>query len=293
MYLYEFSKRFPHLNTVDTLEYCSIFGGVEEALHIKFFDNIYDTIEDNIIKHLDTFEAQIQPAVIKQQPYAHFLWACTKSDAKKINCFRKARISEKKGEELLHDLIEMGVLHLEESREPPLKTHPGQKLKKELRGYRIQPRIRFNKPFYRFYFRFIYGKSEEIAQGYTKNFFEKLSKNIDRYYSYPFEKAANALLAKRFDLEERGSYWDKDNEFDVFAKTSRGKLIVGECKYKDRKVCKNELTKLKHKCKISGLEPDYYLLASKSGFSKELEKNEDRDLILFSIEDFKELLYDR
>jgi hypothetical protein len=34
---------------------------------------------------------------------------------------------------------------------------------------------------------------------------------------------------------------------------------------------------------------DYYLLFSKSGFSNELLKSKDKDLILFDIEDFKGL----
>ncbi len=39
----------------------------------------------------------------------------------------------------------------------------------------------------------------------------------------------------------RGSYWDRKSEFDLFCHTESGKIIVGECKFKGKKVCKNEL----------------------------------------------------
>jgi UDP-N-acetylglucosamine enolpyruvyl transferase len=87
-----------------------------------------------------------------------------------------------------------------------------------------------------------------------------------------------------------GSYWDVNSEFDILAKTIEGKRVVGECKYKNRRVCKSELTKLKQKAEVSGLNADTYALFSKSGFSNELLNSGDRDLLLFELEDFRKLL---
>ena len=56
------------------------------------------------------------------------------------------------------------------------------------------------------------------------------------------------------------------SEFDILAVTESKTVILGECKYKDRKVCKNELTKLKAKALESGLKVDVFALFSKSGF---------------------------
>ena len=95
-------------------------------------------------------------------------------------------------------------------------------------------------------------------------------------------------LASEYDLLESGTYWDRDNEYDLYAVTENNKVIVGECKYKDRRVCKSELTKLQKKCEQSNLQPDIYLLASKSGFSKELESMKDR-VILYDMDSFKTL----
>jgi len=285
----KFSRHFPHLNMIETFEYCSLFGGVEDALEMKFFDNIYDTIEDNIIKRFNDFDKLIEPQFIKEEPFARLLWAITRSDAKKGNCFKKARLSNTSGDEVLHDLLELGIVELENSREPIVRLEPNQKLKKELRGYRIQPKIRFVHPFFRFYFGYIFYEKQNILSGVTKPLFEKFSANLDKFFSYPFEQMTLQLLQKEYNLQDFGSYWDKDNEFDVYANTSEGKLIVGECKYKDRKVCKNELTKLQKKCEQSQIAPDIYLLASKSGFSKELESMSD-SVILYDMQSFKRLL---
>lgn len=68
------------------------------------------------------------------------------------------------------------------------------------------------------------------------------------------------------------------------------KIILGECKYKDRTVCKNELTKLKMKAAESGIKVDVYALFSKSGFSKELLGMKNENLLLFDLNDLKKIL---
>ena len=87
-----------------------------------------------------------------------------------------------------------------------------------------------------------------------------------------------------------GSYWNIYSEFDILAVSKSKKLILGECKYKDRTVCKNEFTKLKQKAIESGMKVDVYALFSKSGFSKELLGMRDEKLLLFDLGDLRRLL---
>ncbi len=88
-----------------------------------------------------------------------------------------------------------------------------------------------------------------------------------------------------------GSYWDKNSEFDILAKREDNKIILGECKYKNRKICKNELSKLKLKAKESNIDVDIYTLFSKNGFSNELLNSNIHNLLLFELKDFSKLLY--
>jgi len=87
-----------------------------------------------------------------------------------------------------------------------------------------------------------------------------------------------------------GSWWDRSNEYDLFAVTQSGKVILGECKYKGRKVTRAELTKLKDKAARSGIKADIFALFSRSGFSEELKNMDNDKLILKDINDFSYLL---
>ena len=91
------------------------------------------------------------------------------------------------------------------------------------------------------------------------------------------------------DIIECGSYWDRFNELDLLAKSSKGIVYAGECKWKNHKINTSILNKLKKKVEIMGIEADYYVLFSKSGFSNELLKLKDKNVILFDLQKFKEL----
>jgi hypothetical protein len=104
---------------------------------------------------------------------------------------------------------------------------------------------------------------------------------------------SNDLILKEFDITESGSYWDRYIELDIMAKTSNGKTIAGEAKWKNQKISKNTLNKLQKKCELAGLKVDYFALFSKSGFSNELLKKHDKNVLLYDIDSFKGLLDDR
>ena len=99
---------------------------------------------------------------------------------------------------------------------------------------------------------------------------EKIKFDFDNYSSLGFEALSCELLKKRLDLKEVEiySFWTKEFEIDIFAKFN-GFFIVGEVKYKERKICKNILNLIDLKCQKLGISPHIVALFSKSGFSKE------------------------
>ncbi len=208
--------------------------------------------------------------------------------------FHKLKIGENYGLEIVEELIEAGIITLQNSREKTLKEYPKQLIKKEFRNYQIEPKLYFKKPFYRFWFnlvepnRDIYGKidKKQVIKDY-KNYGYKLP-------SLLFEQLSIEVLKNRFknknqNLKICGSYWDRFSEFDIYCNGS-GFNVVGECKYTSRPVTKAELTKLESKIIHSSLKADYIALFSKSGFSHELEKHQSDNLLLFSLKDFREIL---
>lgn len=277
------------------MEYFAFFGGIESAMKIDFFDDLDEVIMHQVLLNVNAFEALVSPSYLLEVPYRTLLIAVARGDGKLLNVFRRARVNETTGGELLSELCDLGILEIEASRENPLKTYPKQKIKKQLRSYRIQSKARFKIPFLRFWFGYVEPYKRDIAQGKTQDFLENFRRHQDRCISLSFEQLSNDLLALYFDekdpLISRGSFWDRYSEFDLLSLSRSKKIILGECKYKGRKVCKNELNKLKEKAAQSGIPVDIYALFSKNGFSNELMQSTEPNLLLFELEDFRRLQF--
>jgi hypothetical protein len=283
-----------HLTIEQSIEYFAIFGGIEQSIELNFFEDVFTMVESNFVKHFNKFQNLVSPSYLIETPYREVLMAVARGDGKFYSVLRKARLSESAGESVIRELVELNILQIEFSRESPLKTHPKHKIKKELRSYRIQDKLRFVYPFMRFWFGFVMYYKNDLLQGDARAFLENLKKHYERLRTLVYEQLCDALLMKHYEnstpLLSHGSYWNQHSEFDVLAITEDKKLILGECKYKDRKVCKNELGKLKAKALQSGIKVDVYALFSKSGFSKELLGMKDEKLLLFDLNDLQVLL---
>lgn len=275
-----------------SIELFAVFGGIEERMELDFFDDLESIIRFHFVDKYQELSELITPSYLPEEPYRHILIAIARGDGRLSNIFRKARVGESLGTSIIDELVELGIVELEESREAPLKRYPNQKLVRLLRSYKIEPKVRFIKPFYRFWFGFVEPYIYDLKQYRSQRFFENFEQHFSRLNSLVFEQLSNELLNLHYEnqLQSMGSYWDKNSEFDILATTQAGEKIVGECKYKNRRVCKSELSKLKQKAEISGLKPDKYALFSKSGFSNELLGNKDESLLLFELKDFKRLL---
>jgi hypothetical protein len=289
-----FHQFFNHLSIEQALEYFSILGGMEESIALDYFDDIFSMVESNFVQNFHVFESLVRPSYLLESPYKEILVAVARGDGKLYSVLRKARLSETAGEQIIDELIDLNILRLEISRETPLRIHPKHKLKKELRTYRIQDKLRFVQPFMRFWFGFVAYYRQDLVCGKGEWFMENFQNHYERLRSLVYEQLCDALLVEHYEestpLKSSGSYWNRDDEFDILAVTGDDKLILGECKYKDRKVCKSELTKLKAKAARSGLEVNTYALFSKDGFSNELLQCRDESLLLFDLSDLKNLL---
>ena len=289
-----FCEHNPHLTLEQSVEYFSILGGAEDQIEIDFFDDIFSMVESNFVQNFSKFQMLVSPSYIIESPYREILMAVARGDGKFYSVLRKARLSEGAGVEIIQELISLDILYLEHTREEPLKIHPKHKLKKELRSYRIQDKLRFVHPYMRFWFGFVTYYKKDLLQGKGSAFLDNFNKNYERLRTLVYEQLCDNLLVKYYEnttpLLSSGSYWNQHSEFDILAITSKKKLILGECKYKERKICKNELSKLKTKAMQSGIKVDTFVLFSKSGFSNELLSLKDENLLLFDLNDLKVLL---
>ncbi len=277
------------------LEYFSVFGGVEERVHFDFFEDLEQSVERVFAGEFEQSSLWMEPAYLSEDPYRRLLTAVARGDGKMHGVFRRAHLSESVGGGVLDEMVNRGVLRLEESREAPLRPCPGRPIRKELRRYRIQGRIRFCRPSDRFWFGFVEPFRRELQQGVSASFIENYRQHRERAFSLVFEQLSNDLLELHFaqkqdPLLSKGSYWDRHSEFDLLAHTREGHLILGECKYTGRPVSAGELKKLREKAETSGIRADLFALFSRSGFSRELRQRQEKDLLLFELKDFEVLL---
>ena len=251
-------------------------------------------VKSNFVDNFQKFQSLVSPSYLLESPYRDVLMAVARGDGKFYSVLRKARLSEGSGEAIIEELIGLNILYIERTREQPLKIHPKHKLKKELRSYRVQDKLRFVQPFMRFWFGFVTYYRKDLAAGKSEDFLKNFENHYERLRSLIYEQLCDDLLVKYYEnstpLLSSGSYWNQHSEFDILAITQNKKLILGECKYKDRKICKNELNKLKEKALQSGIPVDVYVLFSKSGFSNELLSMKEKKLLLFDLNDLKMLL---
>ena len=274
--------------------YFSLYGGIEEQIDLNLFEDGSLSVEINCVQQFVETENLISPSYLLETPYRDVLIAIARGDGRLSNIYRRARVGESAGREIIDTMVSLGVLSLELSRQAPLRVHPKHLLKKNLRSYRIEPKVRFVKPFYRFWFGFVAPFREALLAGDSLQFTQNFEQHKERTYSLVFEQLSTALLNQFFQNKDpivsQGSFWDHHSEFDLLAITKSQKIILGECKYTSRKVTKKELTKLKEKALHSGIKVDTYVLFSKSGFSNELMGIKSKKLLLFTLEDFFTLL---
>ena len=275
------------------IPYFALYGGVDAHMDLDLFEEIALSAEIHFVQRFAETEALVAPEYLLRTPYREMLIAIARGDGRLSNVFRRARIGEAAGLEIIEELVSLGIVRLEHSRQAPLRAHPKQLLKKHLRSYRIEPKVRFVKPFYRFWFGFVepYRKAlmEKNGQAFTENF----AQHGEGAYSLLFEQLSNLLLTQHFAMKDpivsQGSFWDHHSEFDLLSVTQSGRIILGECKYTARPVTKKELTKLKDKAAHSGIRVDTYALFSKSGFSNELLSMQGEGVLLFDLADFERL----
>ena len=236
---------------------------------------------DSIKKEFEDISIEAKKALIK----------LSRGNRKVYSIYKENHLSQTKGKAIYKELFDKNIIKKELSREKPLKLHPKQKLKKELRDYVIEDKIKFCKNFHRFWFTFIEPNIWDLEAKNYEKVSNIISKEFEKFVSFEFENLSERLIAKIFyQTENFGSFWTKDVEIDLLFKTKDDLLIAGEVKWKTHQVCKNILTILQKKCEREGLKIDFFALFSKSGFSKKLHNIKNEKVLLFELKDFK-ILY--
>ena len=280
----EFCTSYSYLDIKELIENFAIFGGYDSG-SIELDDDIFENIEQNILNNYHSLKRKF----CQNQDKNTLLQKIALGDRKEYAIYRSSsNISQIRGRVLQKELYQNNIIEKELTREIIPKREKHRYVKKEFRRYVPEDKFRFVKNFDRFWYTFIYPFSSELDNNIQKSCLENIKQGFDKFVSLTFEELSNELIKEdifRLNIIQSGGYWDIHTEYDILAKKSNGRYILGECKWTNQKVCKNELNKLKNKAKYLKFDIEQYALFSKNGFSKSLKK--ERNILLFELKDFE------
>ena len=294
--LLEQFRSFYFRNYPDDMEiqisYFSVFGGlgwdVDTSISIPFL------IQKLILDNYDVLNAKFEELTQNNPLNKRLLQALAVGDRRIFSAFKRAGLNNGNGGAALNFLQEAGLVQMEYSREQhPRNKNPNEKLKRRDARHRISHKVLFTHPFVRFWFYFIAPQTKNIKEGDFSQLFKNIDEHINSYTSLVFEELSEVLLnynLRETQIVSSGSYWDANIEIDILTITDDEKIYVGECKWKNHKVNKKELHKLKEKCEKLEITPNQIIFFSKRGFSKELKQMSSIELALYSSEDFEALV---
>lgn len=261
------------------IDYFAVFGGMGWEVNMsKSLDFI---IEKKVLKNYRYIHADITTITKSNNVYHLLLSALSTGDRREHSAFKKANVGRNVGENSIDFLVDNGLLKIEKSVEKPVSDEE------------VSEKLLFVQPFMRFWFSCISPYYKGIKEGDYKEVKERWGHIQHGFSDHILHQLSLELVKNSFEedkIEQIGSYWDKNVEIDILAKTKSGKLIAGLCKYSKSKAGKNDLVKLKDNCKKAELDIDTFIIFSKNKFSNELKKDKSEKLKLFSLRNIRSLL---
>lgn len=275
-----------HLGIAEVIKFHLVFD--DFLLKGSYYD-VFEAIRAEILDDYKNLMARFYFDEDSDEAIKMALIKLARSDRKKFSVNKI--LPQSMANRVYAKLFSKDFLVLEKSQEKPRVKNKRQILKKSERAYKIEDKIHFNSHFSRFWFRFIEPNLSLLKEGRSEEILELIKREFDEYASLGFELLSGELMAKKLGFNGilLSSFWSKNIELDMLFSIN-GKIIVGEAKYKERKICKNVLNLVLHKCERLGIKPDIVALFSKSGFSNELLGLKDERLRLYEIKDYEELL---
>lgn len=261
------------------IEYFSIFGGLDIKLDTT--KSIEDLIEKHILKDYTYLRNIVSNLTTGVPEYHTILTSLAMGDRRTNSAFKRSKISFDKGIVLVDELCDLGILTLEKS----LQDYVGIENR-----YTVSEKLLFKLPFLRFWFTFISPIFKGIKDKNYEEFYKRYENRKIQFPDLIFEQLSHQFLKKSFKddpIVQIGRYWDDDTQIDLIGKTKSDKIIVGSCKYINKKLNRNELNKLKDLANNLKIDVDIFVIFSKNGFSSEFKASVDESLKLFSSRNFR------
>jgi hypothetical protein len=268
-----FYKAHNPKNIQDAIEKFNIFGGVEWG-SIDTSKPTFELIEELVLKDYRYIRNDVCEITEGMPLYHSILTAIALGDGKTHTAYKRAKVSKDVGDKAVDELCKKGIIKLKKAKKSSDKLY-------------------FNSPFLRFWFAFISPLFKGIKEGDFKEVQERFINRQSEFINLTFTQLSQEFLKlslKKEGILECSSYWDEENEIDIYIKTKSKKIIIGSSKYTNSKIKKNELSKIQEKAKKLGIKADIFVIFSKKGFSNELKSLKGENLKLYSIKNLKSMV---
>ncbi len=264
------------------IKYFTVFGGLN--IKIDTTKPLIELIKKNILDNYSDLKYEIHNLTGGYKVDHAILTGIAQGDRRTNSSFKRAFVSFEEGSKCVENLIERGIIEIESSQHHLANKRGDEKISKKLL---------FTAPFLRFWFAFVSPIYKGIKKGDYEEFYKLFENKSGEFGNFIFEELSMEFLKDSFKedpIKQIGKYWDEKVEISLVAKTTSGKIVVANCKYKDTKLKKNELNKLIDDSKNVGFNPDIYILFAKNGFTSELKSQKSENIRLFTQKSFKLLL---
>jgi len=279
-----FYKEHKPKNFEDALEKFAIFGGVGWG-EIDTSKPSFELIQKLILDDYSYIRNDVNDITTGAPLYHALLSAIAMGDGKTHSSYKRAKLDKDVGDKAVEELVERGIIYVE-------------KPKKEFTSWaeneKLDNKLYFTTPFLRFWFAFVSPLFKGIRDGDYSEVKKRWQNREAEFCDLIFTQLSHELIKKSFQnedaIKEISSYWDKKITLDIYATTQSGKRVVGSCKYTNSKVKKSELRRLQELCREAGINADIFVIVAKKGFSSELKSLKGKNLRLYTLKNFKELL---
>ncbi|MCF6309085.1 MAG: ATP-binding protein [Sulfurimonas sp.] len=248
----------------ELIELYAVLYGVPKYLEIfKDTKNIFTSIEKNILSTsaylFDEPRYILQNEVNEPITYFTILETIASGEHKIGNIASKLNKNVQNITSFMSKLIELDIIY----KDVPVTEVNPEKSKKGL--YFIKDN------FFRFWFLYVLNYKSQLELDNTKFVLAKIKENFSGYVAKTYEDISIEYTLHKYELLKCGRWWNKNSEIDIVG-VAEDYLVVGECKYSNKKVGVDILKSLKEKATQIELRLPIkkYLLFSKSGFTKDL-----------------------
>lgn len=133
--------------------------------------------------------------------------------------------------------------------------------------------------FFRFWFQYIFPFKSDLEIGRYNYIFDRFNQSFKLFESFVYERVCQELIfnfeKELFPIERAGRWWEQEKEIDIIGISEREqKIVFGECKWSSKPVGTNIYSDLKNKSIFvqwnNHNRKEYFILFSKSGFTKEM-----------------------